>query len=211
MLAMGRALMAEPAVLLLDEPSAGLAPAFIDATFQKVQECRNRRYDRARPRRRLSKSAHRRAGQRDRRGRRRGADPPSGPRQPDAGGPRERRGRRGRRRLRGPRRRGARARHRPTRGRRSGGRRAAWPPDLRASGLRKLPSPRRRRHEQQHRPGSRPRPGGASEAAIRRSIVAPDAAIAEGFTAGVMPGDYARRLSGRQLDALVEHLARTAR
>jgi hypothetical protein len=27
----------------------------------------------------------------------------------------------------------------------------------------------------------------------------------------VMPGDYARRLSGRQLDALVEHLARTAR
>jgi mono/diheme cytochrome c family protein len=51
---------------------------------------------------------------------------------------------------------------------------------------------------------------GASGAAIRRSIVAPDAAIAEGFAAGVMPGDYAQRLSGRELDALVEYLARTA-
>jgi ABC-type branched-subunit amino acid transport system ATPase component len=38
MLAMGRALMAAPTVLLLDEPSAGLAPAFIDATFEKVKE-----------------------------------------------------------------------------------------------------------------------------------------------------------------------------
>ena len=52
--------------------------------------------------------------------------------------------------------------------------------------------------------------GGASEAAIRRSIVAPDAAIAEGFTAGVMPGDYAERLSARELDELVEYLAETA-
>jgi ABC-type branched-subunit amino acid transport system ATPase component len=38
MVAMARALMPGPEVLLLDEPSAGLAPAFVDAIFEKVQE-----------------------------------------------------------------------------------------------------------------------------------------------------------------------------
>ena len=38
MLAMGRALMAQPELLLLDEPSMGLAPIFVDEIFNIVQK-----------------------------------------------------------------------------------------------------------------------------------------------------------------------------
>lgn len=38
MLAMGRALMAQPQLLLLDEPSMGLAPIFVDEIFNIVQK-----------------------------------------------------------------------------------------------------------------------------------------------------------------------------
>jgi branched-chain amino acid transport system ATP-binding protein len=38
MLAVGRGLMLQPRLLMLDEPSLGLAPVVTDATFQKLQE-----------------------------------------------------------------------------------------------------------------------------------------------------------------------------
>ncbi len=38
MVAMGRALMLDPALLLLDEPSAGLAPNLVDSIFEKIKE-----------------------------------------------------------------------------------------------------------------------------------------------------------------------------
>ncbi|MBI3029496.1 MAG: ABC transporter ATP-binding protein [Candidatus Rokubacteria bacterium] len=42
MLAIGRALMARPRLLLLDEPSLGLAPALIETTFRIIREIRQR-------------------------------------------------------------------------------------------------------------------------------------------------------------------------
>ena len=42
MLAMGRALMARPRVLLLDEPSMGLSPLMVDKIFEVIQDIHSR-------------------------------------------------------------------------------------------------------------------------------------------------------------------------
>jgi branched-chain amino acid transport system ATP-binding protein len=41
MVAIGRALMAAPRVLMLDEPSAGLSPKLVETVFAKLQEIRS--------------------------------------------------------------------------------------------------------------------------------------------------------------------------
>jgi len=38
MVAMGRALMIDPILLMLDEPTAGLSPLLIDQTFERIRE-----------------------------------------------------------------------------------------------------------------------------------------------------------------------------
>jgi ABC-type branched-subunit amino acid transport system ATPase component len=38
MLAMGRALMVQPRLILMDEPSLGLAPMFVELVFEKIQD-----------------------------------------------------------------------------------------------------------------------------------------------------------------------------
>ena len=41
MLAMGRALMSNPTLLMLDEPSMGLSPLLVDQVFDIIKECHN--------------------------------------------------------------------------------------------------------------------------------------------------------------------------
>lgn len=43
MLAVGRALMQDPTLLLLDEPTAGLSPLYVDLLFEKIREIHERR------------------------------------------------------------------------------------------------------------------------------------------------------------------------
>lgn len=43
MLAVGRALMQDPKILLLDEPSAGLSPLFVDTLFSSIADTRSTR------------------------------------------------------------------------------------------------------------------------------------------------------------------------
>jgi branched-chain amino acid transport system ATP-binding protein len=41
MLAIGRALMTSPGIIMLDEPSLGLSPKFVDVVFEKLLSLRN--------------------------------------------------------------------------------------------------------------------------------------------------------------------------
>ncbi len=50
----------------------------------------------------------------------------------------------------------------------------------------------------------------ANEAYLRRSIVAPDAEIAQGFPKGIMHKDFGRKLSEEQIRVIIE-LIKTVR
>ena len=50
----------------------------------------------------------------------------------------------------------------------------------------------------------------ADEAYLRRSIITPDAEIAEGFPKGMMPKDFGRKLSEEKISAIIE-LIKSAR
>lgn len=49
-------------------------------------------------------------------------------------------------------------------------------------------------------------PGETAEAYLRQSIVDPDAHVADGFPAHVMPGNFERKLTPEQIDDLVAYL-----
>jgi cytochrome c oxidase subunit II len=51
---------------------------------------------------------------------------------------------------------------------------------------------------------------GMSAAAIRESIVEPDAKVEEGYSEGIMPGDFGDKLSEQQLTDLVDFLRESA-
>ena len=44
MLAMGRALMSRPKLLILDEPSMGLSPLFVKEIFEVIKQFKRKRY-----------------------------------------------------------------------------------------------------------------------------------------------------------------------
>jgi cytochrome c oxidase subunit 2 len=52
---------------------------------------------------------------------------------------------------------------------------------------------------------------GRSEEFIRESVVEPDAEVASGFSADLMPEDYGDKLSDEQLRQLVDFLAESVR
>ena len=52
---------------------------------------------------------------------------------------------------------------------------------------------------------------GAPAAVIRRAIVDPSGSASPGYGTGMMPEDYARRMSGRELDQLVAFLVQGTR
>ncbi|OGA47328.1 MAG: hypothetical protein A3G24_09920 [Betaproteobacteria bacterium RIFCSPLOWO2_12_FULL_62_13] len=51
-------------------------------------------------------------------------------------------------------------------------------------------------------------PGLDASSFIRQSILAPDAVIAQGFTPGVMPGDFGQRMRAAELEMIVDYLAK---
>ena len=42
---------------------------------------------------------------------------------------------------------------------------------------------------------------------IRESVISPDAVIAKGFTPGMMPQDFAEKMTAKEMEMLVKYLA----